>query len=249
VFVPPASAAAAVLVVATARTGRDAIEQRRARIAIERRFAGYVSPNVLSALLAGEIDAARPLKYEELGFMFADIRGFVTLNEALPPETVVELLNRYYEVVTEAIHAFEGTIDNFRGDGIKAIFGAPRAVSDAPRRCALAGREMLKRVQALNLKLTLEGFAPLQIGMGLASGNAVVGNLGSSTRHDYTAIGDSVNVAARLQSLCKTLGMVLIATESVARSCSGELPLRDLGLLELSGHSPVHAFGIPKDPP
>lgn len=246
VFVPPASALAAVLVGATLRTSADAVEHRRFRLAIEAQFAGYVSQDLLEAIVAGSIDPRQPRRYTDLGLLFADLRGFTTMTERLPAEEVLTLLNRYYEAITPAIHQFHGTIDNFRGDGILAIFGAPRPEPDGPRRAVLAAREMFERLAVLNQALAAEGRAPLEMGIGLSAGDAVAGNVGTVSRYGYSAIGDAVNVAARLQALCKPRGMRIVASEAVARICGEDLPFVALGRVELAGHAPVEAFGVPK---
>jgi adenylate cyclase len=245
IVVPPTGALAAIVLGATARSSYEAFEQRRFRLAIERQFSGYVSQNLLEAILAGKVDPSRPRKYPSLGFLFADLRGFTTLTEAFPAEEVLALLNRYYEAIAPAIHSYDGTIDNFRGDGILAIFGAPRPAEDAPRRAVLAAREMFVRLEALNRELAGEGRSELRIGIGLTAGEAIAGNIGTTSRHGYSAVGDAVNVAARLQSMCKPLQMRIIASEAIWRLCAAELPFVALGPLELAGHTPVHAYGVP----
>jgi adenylate cyclase len=246
VFVPPTTAIAAVLLGATVRASADAVEHRRFRVAIERQFAGYVSQNLLEAIVAGSIDPRQPRRYTGLGFLFADLRGFTTMTERLPAEKVLALLNRYYEAIAPAIHQYDGTIDNFRGDGILAIFGAPRPAPDGPRRAVLASREMFARLAVLNQTLAAEGREPLEMGIGLATGDAVAGNVGTASRYGYSAIGDAVNVSARLQSLCKPRGMRIVASEAAARAAWEELPFVALGRVELAGHAPVEAFGVPK---
>ena len=151
----------------------EGVEQRRARLAVERQFGGYVSQNLLEAILKGEVDPTQPRKYTNIAFLFADLRGFTTLTEKLPAAEVLALLNRYYEAVIPAIHSFDGTIDNFRGDGILAIFGAPRRADDAPRRAVLAARDMFVCLQTLNVELRKEGHTELNIGVGIAAGDAV----------------------------------------------------------------------------
>jgi len=246
VFVPPTSAFAAVLLGATVRASADAVEHRRFRVAIERQFAGYVSQNLLEAMVAGDVDPRQPRRYSDVGFLYADLRGFTTMTERLPAEDVLALLNRYYEAITPAIHQYDGTIDNFRGDGILAIFGAPRPAPDGPRRAVLAAREMIVRLDALNQALVGEGRQALDMGIGLSAGDAVAGNVGTASRYGYSAIGDAVNVSARLQSLCKPRGMQIVASEVVARATWEELPFVALGRVELAGHAPVEAFGVPK---
>jgi len=243
-FVPPLCPLFALGAGATMRSSFEAFRHRRDRLAIERQFGGYVSENLLQALLAGEIDPTQPTRHSNLAFLYADLRGFTTMAERLEPEEALARLNRYYEAITPAIHAFDGTIDNFRGDGILVIFGAPRAAADAARRAALATLAIFDQLARLNRELVQEGREPLQMGVGLAAGHAVVGNVGTATRHGYSAVGDAVNVAARLQALCKPLGMRVIATTQITQSCA-ELGLIPLGQLELAGHAPVEAFGMP----
>jgi len=246
-FLRPAAPMASALVAAVVAGAREAVGQRRARAAIERRFAGYVSPPVLEGLLSGEIDAAGPRKSDNLAFLFADIRGFSALSERLPAEEVVMLLNRYYQAMTAAIHACDGMVDNFRGDGLMAVFGAPRPLAEPSEQALAAARKMFERLAALNRELVSEGRPPLAIGIGIAAGEAVTGNVGSAERHDYTAIGDAVNVAARLQALCKARGMRLMVTAAVARHASAGEPWLPLGMQEIAGHTPVEAFGQPAD--
>ncbi len=230
---------------AIVRSAMEALEQRRGRLAVERQFGGYVSKGLLEAILAGAVDPGKPQRYESLGFLYADLRGYTTMTERLPAEQVLALLNRYYEAITPAIHQFDGTIDNFRGDGILAIFGAPRPVPDGPHRAGLAAKEMVKRLDVLNEQLATEGGLQIDMGIGLTAGAAVAGNIGTRDRHGYSAVGDAVNVAARLQSYCKPLGMSIVATEQIARICAEDFSFSPLGKLDLAGHTPVVAFGVP----
>jgi adenylate cyclase len=110
----------------------------------------------------------------------------------------------------------------------------------------LAAREMIVRLDALNQALAGEGRQALDMGIGLSAGDAVAGNVGTASRYGYSAIGDAVNVSARLQSLCKPRGMQIVASEVVARATWEELPFVALGRVELAGHAPVEAFGVRK---
>ncbi len=244
VFVAPAAPIFAAILAATIRSVLEGVEQRRERLAVERQFGGYVSHNLLQAILAGEVDPTQPRKYANLAFLFADLRGFTTLTEKLPPYEVLTLLNRYYEGITPVIHAYDGTIDNFRGDGILAIFGAPRVAADAPCRAVRAARDMFASLDVLNVQLAREGRGRLDIGIGIDCGDAVVGNVGTTLRHGYSAVGDAVNVASRLQSFCKPLKMHIVVSSAVVRACPDEMPFIALGRLDLSGHAPVDAFGL-----
>jgi class 3 adenylate cyclase len=246
-FVPPITPLFALMGGAALRAGREGVLHWRYRRTIERQFAGYVSQNLFDALLTGEVDPSVPRRYRNVGFLFADLRGFTTMVEKLPPEQVLSLLNRYYEAVTPAIHRFDGTIDNFRGDGILALFGAPRPAADGAGDAVRAARAMLQGLDELIVELAGEGQPALRMGIGLCAGDAVAGNIGTRTRYGYSAVGDAVNVAARLQSHCRRLGMKVIASDAIATAYAAELPFQPLGPLELQGHAPVLAFGVPQE--
>jgi class 3 adenylate cyclase len=228
------------------RSAIDAWWHRRERLRLTQTFGGYVSPQVLAAILDGRL-AAREGR-DRLAFLFADLRGFSGMSERLPPEDVLQLLNRYYAAVTPAIHRHGGTIDNFRGDGIMVMFGAPEPLANPAAAALAAGRALLAAVDELNEALAREGAEPLVAGVGVACGPAVFGDLGSADRKDYTAIGDAVVVAARLQDLARDLGFRLVAT----RQAIDEAGLADaahagfvsLGERTLKGHrAPVAVCG------
>ena len=187
----------------------------RERQKIHQVFSGYVSPPILNSILSGELENELSKRSRPLCFMFADIRGFTAYSKVTSPEKVIQLLNRYLSVMTDAIHQFDGTVDKFRGDGIMAFFGAPKPLVNASRNGLLAGMAMLDALKTLNVELVAEGEAPIEIGIGLAFGEAVIGNIGSPERHDYTAIGDAVNLAAHIQEHCKKVPFQMLCTNDV----------------------------------
>ena len=178
-----------------------------------------------------------------MAFLFADLRGFTALSERESPETVLDLLNRYYAAITPALHAHGGTIDNFRGDGVMVMFGAPEPLQRPEQAALAAAHAVLDAVATLNRRLAAEGRAPLQCAIGVAAGEAVFGDLGSAERKDYTALGDAVNVAARLQDVAREGGYALVVTAEVLER-AGEPAERWLALGErpLRGHSPVALY-------
>ncbi len=227
------------------RTTLDVAAARRARARLATTFGGYVSPQVLRAILGGEVDAGPGRR--KMAFLFADLRGFTSWSEITPPERVLEVLNRYYASITPLIHRCGGTIDNFRGDGIMVMFGAPEPVASECDAAFESAREILAATVRLNgeLAATLGG-RPLEVSIGLAWGEAVFGDLGSEERKDFTALGDMVNVAARLQDLAKTIGYPVVMTAAFAERLShvaGIDPPQALGERELRGHSPVTLAG------
>jgi adenylate cyclase len=131
--------------------------------------------------------------------LFADIRGFTGLSEHAPPEKIVQLLNRYFTAMSDIIFAHGGTLDKYLGDGLMALFGAPTATPDDACNAVSAAVSMQRQMEILNEQLLVEGFKGISIGIGLNTGVATVGYIGSERRSEYTAIGDMVNLAARLE--------------------------------------------------
>ena len=194
-------------------TGRRRLAEKRF---IESAFSRYVSPAVLAEIQADPSKLRLGGERRELTFVFTDIAGFTTLSENLPPDRVAALLNRYLDGMSAIVLEHSGTIDKFIGDAVVALFGAPVAHEDDPDRavaCALAMDAFASRFCAENVEA---GFGITRIGVN--SGPAVVGNFGGSARFDYTAIGDTVNTAARLEGLNKYLGTrVAVGGEAMAR--------------------------------
>jgi class 3 adenylate cyclase len=187
-----------------------------------------------------------------MAFLFADLSGFTAWSEATEPGRIFEILNRYFAAVTPHIHRHGGTIDNFRGDGLMVLFGAPETHIDP---CGAAFRtacEIVQQGRRVLASIPESAQAGLDLAVGIAYGEAVFGDLGSSERKDFTAIGDAVNVAARLQDLSKSLGFPVLMTMAVfdrIAALHGSEPgldaevLRPLGEVALRGHSPVSIAG------
>jgi class 3 adenylate cyclase len=214
-------------------------ERRRLRAA----FAGYVSPPVMQEILAHRLGAGLGGELHHVCMLFADIRGFTTLSETLAPHAVIALLNRYFEQVNQAIHDQNGTISCFMGDGIMAIFGAPQTMAKPSLAAFAAARAMLEALQRLNVELQTEGRVPLAIGIGLHVGEAIVGHLGSQARHDYSAIGDAVNVASRIEGLTKELGYPLLCSQAVVDEVAQFQLFTHLGPQAIKGHTQVQVWG------
>jgi adenylate cyclase len=147
--------------------------------------------------------------------LFADIRGFTRLSEREKPEKILQLLNRYFSEMTEIIFAHGGTLDKYIGDGLLALFGAPHVTQDDATNAVCAAMQMQRRLKNLNLELRADGFETINVGIGLHTGEAVVGYVGSERRSEYTAIGDTVNLAARLESNALA-GQILISGVTAA---------------------------------
>ena len=235
-----------MLVGATALAGRwvfNSVVEMRERRRLRAAFSGYVSPLVLQEIIEGRLTDELGGQSRHVCILFADVRGFTTLSESMPAEEVIALLNRYFEQVNQAIHEEGGTISCFMGDGIMAIFGAPKAMLRPSIAAFAAARAMLSALGGLNRELLAEGKTPLAIGIGLHVGEAIVGHLGSKARHDYSAIGDTANVASRIEGLTKELGYQLVCSQAVVTELAREDELVDLGRQAIKGHTPVHVWG------
>lgn len=164
-------------------------------------FGRMVSPEVREKLLAGSLSLGGEMA--RVSVLFSDIRSFSTLSETMPPKEVVELLNEYLGEMSVAVQNWGGYINNFIGDAIVVVFGVPVPVQDSERRAVFAALEMRERLNSLNKRRVAEGKVPLRNGIGISTGEVVAGQMGSLDRFLYTVIGDTVNVAARLESLSK----------------------------------------------
>lgn len=202
-------------------------------------FGQHVSPAVVSRLLADE--RARP-ELRRVCVMFVDVRGFTRFAEARDPQTVVDYLNRLFDVLVERVDARGGIVNKFLGDGFMAIFGAPLPAEDPAHDAAAAALEMVARVDA---EVAAGALPPTRIGVGLHLGEALTGTVGSQRRREYTVIGDAVNVAARLESLNKRFNTSVLASAEVVQALAGRIATRPLGEATIAGRSApieVHAL-------
>jgi len=242
-YFPAVAPALTAAVALGGRHGYDTLLKLRERARLRGTFGGYVSPQVMEEILAGRIHPEMDGESRDVCVLFSDIRNYTTRSEAMTPGEIVRFLNRYFERAVALIHDHGGTVVSFMGDGIMAVFGAPKPGDDACRAAFEASRAMLRYVEELNAEFHAEGIEPIAIGIGLNAGEAVIGNVGSSTRHDYTVIGDVTNVASRLESLTKAAGYRIVCSAVVAQRLGRQDGLVPLGALEVKGHTPVEAYG------
>ncbi|HKJ71274.1 MAG TPA: adenylate/guanylate cyclase domain-containing protein [Gammaproteobacteria bacterium] len=221
--------------------------ERRARF-VRNAFGAYLSPALVREL------ADHPERLElggetrELTVLFSDIRGFTALSESLAPDELVALLNRFFTPVTEAIQAEGGYVDKYIGDAVMALFNAPVTLPDHADAACRAARRMEQALQAFNAHQREQGQPTLDIGIGIHTGEAVVGNMGSAKRLNYTALGDSVNVASRLEGLTKEYGRRILITEVTRDRLQGEWPTEFMGSARVKGREqPVSVFALETD--
>jgi len=213
---------------------------------IQRAFGRYASDYVLNALLESPEGTELRGAEREVTVLFADIRSFTRLSEGMKARDVVSLLNEIFQIVSDCILARGGTLDKFIGDSVMAYFGAPVQHPDHATHAVRAAMDMQEAMIERNARLG-GGGVPAQIGVGIHTGLVVVGTIGSDRRTDFTAIGDAVNVAHRLEKLARP-GEILVS-EAVQRRVRGEVRLRFEGERQLSGRvEPVHVYSVEPPP-
>ncbi len=207
----------------------------------------YVTREIAEELLKDQSRLKLGGNRSMVAVLFSDIRNFTTLSERLSAEEVVSLLNEYFTRVIEPVFRYEGTLDKFIGDAFMAVFGAPISHADDAERAVRCAIDMRRALRDYNRERAARGEAPIENGVGITWGEAVSGNIGSERRMDYTVIGDTVNVASRLESLSKEYPCKILVNEPIFREVQGKIACLDLGLAHVKGKAgEVHIFGIPE---
>ncbi|MGD9884870.1 MAG: adenylate/guanylate cyclase domain-containing protein [Reyranella sp.] len=203
-------------------------------------FGQHVSPAVVERLLAQQADP--PSEMRRVCVLFLDIRGFTAMTRVRPADETVALLNDFFADMIEIVDRHHGIINKFLGDGFLALFGAPLEDPRAAANALAAARSMLKAVDAWN---AVRPRQPLRVGIGIHIGDAVTGTVGSPQRKEYTVIGDTVNLAARLEQLTKETGSQLLISGSVHADTAGADGATDLGPLSIRGYGePVRVWRV-----
>jgi adenylate cyclase len=226
-----------------------AIEQARlaGRIQEETRFREklqrYHSPAVVSRIFesGGDVDAPFLAQEREISVLFADIVGFTSRSEGMTPAQTTQMLNGFFGRMTDVVFEHEGTLDKYIGDALMAVFGAPLDQPDHATRAVQTARQMLAALAKFNAE---SGASPLQVRMGIHSGLAMAGDIGSLRRREYTVLGDTVNIASRLESSIAKPGQVVISGVTRAR-LPDSIPVRSLGEVAIRGrHEPVEVWEV-----
>ncbi|MDX2256458.1 MAG: adenylate/guanylate cyclase domain-containing protein [Pseudanabaenaceae cyanobacterium bins.39] len=203
----------------------------------------YMTQELAEQLLAGG-DAKMGGDRKEVSVLFSDIRSYTTLTESLAAEDVVMMLNEYFETMVEAVFNFKGTLDKYIGDAIMAVFGSPLPIPDHAWMATQTAIDMRKRLQEFNIK-RLEKLKPktpeeahmatIRIGIGINSDTVISGNIGSTRRMEFTAIGDGVNLGSRLEGASKQYGTDIVISESTYKLCRDRIWVRELDRIQVKG--------------
>lgn len=223
------------------RAKREADCLRQAQQAIRDTFERFVPPHVVERLLADPASVSLGGRLQAVTVLFADLRGYTTLAEMLPPEQLVEVLNGHLTAAARAILAYEGTVCQFAGDQVMAIFNAPLPQPDHASRAMRAAWALQEAIAIYHG--TLPAHLRMRFGIGIASGNCLVGNVGAIEQLHYTAVGDTVNLAQRLEEMAG--GSEILITENCLRAAPAEVKVKARGTTAIRGRNePVSIFSL-----
>jgi adenylate cyclase len=217
------------------------IESRNKRH-LSRIFGQYIPRSLVEEMDASGADVSLEGENRTMSVLFSDVRGFTTISESLDARELTQLMNEFLTPITRVIQQHRGTIDKYMGDAVMAFWGAPLEDKDHAEHALMAGLEMIKAVGDLEDVFAAKGWPPIQVGVGVASGEMNVGNMGSEFRIAYTVMGDTVNLGSRLEGLTKQYGVDMIVSE-ITRSMVPSFAFREVDLVRVKGkHKPVAIF-------
>lgn len=223
----------------------EMVDGLRQRDEIKGLFKRYLAPEVVEELLRNPAKAAPGGERKELSVLFCDLVGFTSLSERLEPEALVELLNGYFERATQVLTRHSATLDKFIGDAIMCFWNAPLPQEDHAARACLTALDLLAVVDGLAPELEARGLPRLECRVGLNTGWGVAGNIGSRQAQDYTVMGDTVNLASRLEGAAKVYGTRTLVAEETVRAAGGAVLARELDLLRVKGRTaPVRVYEL-----
>ena len=226
-------------------TGYGYLTEGRERKFLRGAFSRYVAPEVVDQLVKNPGQLALGGETRELTVMFADVAGFTSLSEGRAPREIVELMNECFTAITGVIQRHGGTVDKFIGDAVMAFWNAPVELPDHAARACRATQDLLKALVRLNVGWAARGLPAISMRVGLATGPALVGNVGSSTKFNYTVMGDTVNLASRLEGAAKVFGTLSLIAGSTVQAAASAVACRELDWLQVKGRSePVPVFEV-----
>jgi adenylate cyclase len=221
------------------------ITEEKEKKKIRGAFQYYLTASVINEMLKDPTKLKLGGDKKDLTVLFSDIRGFTTVSEKLTPEELVHLLNEYLTAMTDIVFKYDGLLDKYMGDAIMAVYGAPLDQPDHALRACRTALDMLAGLKELQKKWAEEGRPVLHIGIGINSGDMVVGNMGSQMRFDYTVMGDSVNLGSRLEGINKEYGTSIIISEFTYNAVKDTLLCRELDSVRVKGQKlPVRIYEL-----
>jgi adenylate cyclase len=238
------------------RAGLDYAHERRLRRRVSEAFSRYLSPDLVAELARNPAALKLGGERRNLSVLFCDVRGFTTMSERLKdePEKLTTLINRLLDALSGAVMAEGGTIDKYMGDCVMAFWNAPLPAPDHPRRAARAALGMIAAVERLNEDLRQEAGGTLDarfaVGVGINTGDCIVGNVGSRWRYDYSVLGDTVNHASRLEGLSKEYGVSIILGPEAADRIRDDFVTLELDRVAVRGKktaTPIHTIVGPAE--
>lgn len=217
----------------------------RARLEREKQELGrYLSKDFVDFVLSDPRRLKLGGTRRHVSVMFTDIRNFTPLTESVEPEVVVSFLNEYFTEMVDIVFRYGGTLDKYIGDGLMAVFGAPLSVEEAPKRAVMAAVEMVMALERMNQR-KLFGSGEIRMGVGIATGTVISGNIGSLQRMEYTCIGDTVNTASRLEQVNKELGSKIIICQATYAAVRDSIPAQPTGVVSIRGKNrQVHPYVV-----
>jgi adenylate cyclase len=221
------------------------ITEEREKKKIRGAFQYYLTASVINEMLKDPTKLKLGGDKKALSVLFSDIRGFTTVSETLTPEELVHLLNEYLTAMTDIVFKYDGLLDKYMGDAIMAVYGAPLDQPDHAVRACRTALDMMEELKKLQKKWSEEGRPVLNIGVGINSGDMVVGNMGSQMRFDYTVMGDSVNLGSRLEGINKEYGTNIVISEYTYAAVKDILLCRELDSVRVKGKKlPVRIYEL-----
>ncbi len=220
------------------------INEEKQKEFLRRTFEAYFPPLIVKKIMGNPEMIASGGYKKELTILFSDIKNFTGYSSAMTPDHIQELLNEYFEAMTDIVFKYQGTVDKFIGDGLMVFFGDPDPQSDHALRCVRAAIEMQKRVRDIKAKWEKRGDMPIQIRIGINTGTVVVGNMGSARRLSYTVLGAAVNLAQRLESSAPVEGIMV--SQRTYDLVKDHVPTRPLGQIRVKGFEEfIDVYEIP----
>lgn len=228
-YLPVANIVIVTLLAFATRHAWDFVRQFREKQTLRTMFAGHVSPQVMRALLGGELQLEQNGRRQNVTLLCVGIRDFAARSAQSTPEAMIALLNRFHAAASVAFQNNGGAVDKYVGDGLMATFGLPQPLPGPQRNALEAARDLLLRTDMLNAELAAEGIEPIRIGIGIHSGEVLAGYVGSRQRREFSVIGNAIGIARRLENMTKKYGHPVICSQGVAAAVGVAVGLVDLG--------------------